>query len=186
MNSRADLACPISGVAEVGRKYQAKCVLKLERDAREMASVYRIIERPTHSTHLSQTWWTGLCRYSFQSFSLPLPLSPLRKLLPLPSDVHKPRSRLQYRKWISPEVLLILPGQALLALALNLARPHIPANRTELGAAKNKPQNNNESRYYGFGGYVKRQRGRRGGRRVRGYGRGEDGVFLGGVAAGRC
>lgn len=68
---------------------------------------------------------------------------PLRELTPLTPDIHEPRPRLQYAERVTNEILLHLataPEEALLALALDLARPHPPLDRPQLRGVCHEPQ----------------------------------------------
>lgn len=86
---------------------------------------------------------------------------PLRKLLPLLSDIDKPGSTLQDAERIPNKILLnlaISTQESILAFALNLASPNTPLDRSQFRSAENEAEADGEDRYNCFYGDVERER----------------------------
>ena len=150
-----------------------------------------------HSTHC-QTYLSqpGYSNSTLYLALLPTPPHPLRKLPLLLPDIHKARPRLEHLERVAhvvPADLAVRVGEAVLALALDLAGPHAPLDRAQRRRAEREAEADDGRRDEGLDGYVEREGGRGGGGGgggAGGCGCGcgavglEDRVFLGRVAAG--
>lgn len=84
---------------------------------------------------------------------LTLTLGPFRKLLPLLSNVHKARPRLQQLEWVShviPSHVTIRILERLFSFALDLTGPYAPSNRPQRRRIENQSEHYDEGCDHGF------------------------------------
>jgi len=87
-------------------------------------------------------------------------LDPLGKLPPLPPDVDEAGARLEYLERVADVVALDLTvgvGEALGALALNLARPYAPLDGPQRRRPQHQAQGQYEQRNHRLDGDVERE-----------------------------